>query len=193
MSLLLRRPPSREAYPGDIFYIHSRLLERAAKMGLNYGRGSLTALPIIETQAGNVAAYIPTNVISITDGQIFLDSDLFNQGIRPAVDVGLSVSRIGSKSQVAALNAYAGNLKLSLAQFREVEIFSTFDSELNEITQFKLDRGKVLVETLKQGQSIHYTLTQPILIIISGVEGYLDSLYVNDLKVAVTEIANHFK
>jgi len=193
MSLLLRRPPSREAYPGDIFYIHSRLLERAAKMGLNYGRGSLTALPIIETQAGNVAAYIPTNVISITDGQIFLDSDLFNQGIRPAVDVGLSVSRIGSKSQVAALNAYAGNLKLSLAQFREVEIFSTFDSELNEITQFKLDRGKVLVETLKQGQSIHYTLTQQILIIISGVEGYLDSLYVNDLKVAVAEIANHFK
>jgi F-type H+-transporting ATPase subunit alpha len=126
-----------------------------------HGLVAATASPT--TQAGNVAAYIPTNVISITDGQIFLDSDLFNQGIRPAVDVGLSVSRIGSKSQVAALNAYAGNLKLSLAQFREVEIFSTFDSELNEITQFKLDRGKVLVETLKQGQSIHYTLTQQIL------------------------------
>jgi len=193
MSLLLRRPPSREAYPGDIFYIHSRLLERAAKMGLNYGRGSLTALPIIETQAGNVAAYIPTNVISITDGQIFLDSDLFNQGIRPAVDVGLSVSRIGAKSQVAALNAYAGNLKLSLAQFREVEIFSTFDSELNEITQFKLDRGKVLVETLKQGQAVHYSITQQILIIIAGVEGYLDRLQINELKNAVTSIASYFK
>lgn len=193
MSLLLRRPPSREAYPGDVFYIHSRLLERSAKMGVLYGSGSLTALPIIETQAGNVAAYIPTNVISITDGQIFLDSDLFNQGIRPAVDVGLSVSRIGSKSQVDAINQYAGNLKLSLAQFREVEIFSTFDSELNEITQFKLDRGKVLVETLKQNQGVHYSLTQQIAIIISGVEGYLDGLVVTNLKNIVNKIASKFK
>jgi proton translocating ATP synthase F1 alpha subunit len=192
MSLLLRRPPSREAYPGDVFYIHSRLLERAAKMGKAYGNGSLTALPVIETQAGNVAAYIPTNVISITDGQIFLDSDLFNQGIRPAVDVGLSVSRIGSKSQVKALNQYAGNLKLSLAQFREVEIFSTFDSELNEITQFKLDRGKVLVEILKQSQSVHYTITQQILVIIAGVEGYLDGVKLSSLKNIVFKITRLF-
>lgn len=150
MSLLLRRPPGREAYPGDVFYLHSRLLERSAKLNNLYGGGSLTALPIIETQAGDVSAYIPTNVISITDGQVFLESELFNEGVRPAVNVGLSVSRVGSAAQVKAMKQVAGSLKLELAQYREVESFSAFASELDDSTKHTLSRGERLIELLKQ-------------------------------------------
>ena len=152
LSLLLRRPPGREAYPGDVFYIHSRLLERAAKMSDRDGAGSLTALPIIETQAGDVSAYIPTNVISITDGQIFLESDLFNQGVRPAVNVGVSVSRVGGSAQIKAMKDVAGTLRLSLAQYRELQAFAQFASDLDAATRQQLTRGAKLVEILKQGQ-----------------------------------------
>jgi len=176
MSLLLRRPPGREAYPGDVFYLHSRLLERAAKLSPQYGGGSLTALPVIETQAGDVSAYVPTNVISITDGQIFLESKLFNEGIRPAINVGLSVSRVGSAAQVKAMKEIAGTLKLELAQFREVESFASFASELDEATQHTLFRGLRLIELLKQKQGSPLPANIQILLIYSGMKGYLDKL-----------------
>lgn len=176
MSLLLRRPPGREAYPGDVFYLHSRLLERAAKMSKQSGGGSLTALPIIETQGGDVSAYIPTNVISITDGQIFLESELFFKGVRPAINVGLSVSRVGSAAQVKAMKQVAGSLKLFLAQYREVAAFAQFGSDLDPSTQFILNRGARLTELLKQAQYSPYPVEQQIAIIFSGVNGFLDKL-----------------
>jgi len=176
MSLLLRRPPGREAYPGDVFYLHSRLLERAAKLSLDVGGGSLTALPIVETQAGDVSAYIPTNVISITDGQIFLESILFNRGIKPAVNVGISVSRIGSAAQLKAMRKLAGTLKLELAQYREVEAFSKFGSSLDATTQQILERGARLVELLKQKQFVPMRLGVQIMLIYSGLKGFLDKL-----------------
>jgi F-type H+-transporting ATPase subunit alpha len=168
MSLLLRRPPGREAYPGDVFYLHSRLLERAAKLSVAYGGGSLTALPVVETQAGDVSAYIPTNVISITDGQIFLESKLFNEGIRPAINVGLSVSRVGSAAQVKAMKEIAGTLKLELAQFREVESFASFASELDASTQHTLFRGVRLIELLKQKQGSPLPVNVQIILILSA-------------------------
>lgn len=176
MSLLLRRPPGREAYPGDVFYVHSRLLERAVKLNKKNGSGSITALPVIETQAGDVSAYIPTNVISITDGQVFLETELFYKGIRPAINVGLSVSRVGSAAQAPAMKQVSGSLKLSLAQFREVEAFASFGSELDETTQFVLKRGLRLVELLKQVQGFPYTLQEEIVLIVSGMNGFLDLL-----------------
>ncbi len=181
ISLLLRRPPGREAYPGDVFYLHSRLLERAAKLSPKYGSGSLTALPIIETQAGDVSAYIPTNVISITDGQIFLESKLFNEGIRPGINVGLSVSRVGSAAQVKAMKEIAGTLKLELAQFREVESFASFASELDETTQHTLFRGLRLIELLKQKQASPLSADIQILLIYSGMKGYLDKLSIEQV------------
>ena len=178
MSLLLRRPPGREAYPGDVFYLHSRLLERAAKLNKDNGSGSLTALPIIETQAGDVSAYIPTNVISITDGQIFLETDLFYQGIRPAINVGLSVSRVGSAAQVKAMKQVAGSIKLELAQYREMAAFAQFGSDLDASTQKLLNRGEKLTELLKQGQYSPLTVEDQVLIIFAGVNGYLDDMKV---------------
>ena len=176
MSLLLRRPPGREAYPGDVFYLHSRLLERSAKLSAKYGSGSLTALPVIETQAGDVSAYIPTNVISITDGQIFLESKLFNEGIRPAINVGLSVSRVGSKAQLKAMKDVAGSLKLVLAKYREVESFASFASELDPATQHTLFRGVRLIELLKQKQGNPLHVNVQVLLIFSGMQGFLDPL-----------------
>jgi len=181
MSLLLRRPPGREAYPGDVFYLHSRLLERAAKLSDAEGAGSLTALPIIETQASDVSAYIPTNVISITDGQIFLESDLFLSGIRPAVNVGISVSRVGGSAQIKAMKQVAGRLKLELAQFREVAAFAQFGSDLDAATQAQLRRGEKLVEILKQGQYSPATVDEQIVIIHAGVNGLLDDLETSSL------------
>ncbi len=183
MSLLLRRPPGREAYPGDVFYLHSRLLERAAKMGDDAGNGSLTALPVIETQAGDVSAYIPTNVISITDGQIFLETDLFFKGIRPAVNVGLSVSRVGSAAQIKAMKQVAGSIKLELAQYREMEAFAQFASDLDASTQQLLARGSRLTELLKQPQYQPLAVEEQVAVIFAGVEGFLDKI---DLK-QVTE------
>jgi F-type H+/Na+-transporting ATPase subunit alpha len=179
MSLLLRRPPGREAFPGDIFYLHSRLLERSAKLGKNAGLGSLTALPVIETQAGDVSAYIPTNVISITDGQIFLETELFYKGIRPALNVGLSVSRVGSAAQIKALKQVAGTLKLELAQYREVAAFAQFGSDLDAATQHLLNRGQKLTELLKQSQFSPLTVEQQVFVLFAGVKGYLDKI---DLK-----------
>ncbi len=179
MSLLLRRPPGREAYPGDVFYLHSRLLERAAKMGEAAGLGSLTALPVIETQANDVSAYIPTNVISITDGQIFLETDLFYKGIRPAVNVGLSVSRVGSAAQIKAMKQVSGSIKLELAQYREMEAFSQFASDLDASTQRLLARGSRLTEVLKQGQFMPYPVEEQVVAIFAGVKGYLDRIPVN--------------
>lgn len=176
MSLLLRRPPGREAYPGDVFYLHSRLLERAAKMGDEYGAGSLTALPVIETQAGDVSAYIPTNVISITDGQIFLETELFYRGIRPAVNVGISVSRVGSAAQVKAMKKVSGSIKLELAQYREMAAFSQFASDLDASTQRLLARGERLTEVLKQGQFVPYPVEEQVVSIYAGVNGYLDAI-----------------
>ena len=181
MSLLLRRPPGREAFPGDVFYIHSRLLERAAKMGDDHGAGSLTSLPVIETQAGDVSAYIPTNVISITDGQIFLETELFFKGIRPAVNVGLSVSRVGSAAQIKAMKQVSGSIKLDLAQFREMEAFSQFASDLDQSTKDLLERGRRLTEILKQPQYKPLKVEQQVLIIFAGVKGYLDKISVNDV------------
>jgi len=181
MSLLLRRPPGREAYPGDVFYLHSRLLERAAKLSDKNGGGSLTALPIIETQAGDVSAYIPTNVISITDGQIFLETELFNQGIRPAVNVGLSVSRVGSAAQTKAMKKVAGSIKLELAQYREMAAFAQFASDLDVSTRKLLDRGVRLVELLKQGQYSPLTVPEQVVSIYAGVKGYLDKIDVKDI------------
>lgn len=176
ISLLLRRPPGREAFPGDIFYIHSRLLERAAKMSDKEGGGSLTALPIIETQAGDISAYIPTNVISITDGQIFLETDLFHKGIRPAIHVGKSVSRVGGAAQIKAIKQVAGSLKLELAQFRALEAFSAFASDLDKASQAQLERGRRLVEMLKQGQGEPLGIEMQIMLIYSATKGYLDSI-----------------
>merc|ERR1711861_12128 len=176
MSLLLRRPPGREAYPGDVFYCHSRMVERAAKLSSNLGGGSLTALPIVETQAGDVSAYIPTNVISITDGQIFLETELFYKGIRPAVNVGLSVSRVGSAAQIKAMKQVAGTLKLELAQYREVAAFAQFGSDLDAATQHQLLRGGILTELLKQKQFVPMTNTEIIMSLWSGTRGYLDKI-----------------
>nr|AYQ95261.1 CF1 alpha subunit of ATP synthase [Trochiscia hystrix] len=182
MSLLLRRPPGREAYPGDVFYLHSRLLERAAKLSDALGEGSMTALPIVETQEGDVSAYIPTNVISITDGQIFLSADLFNSGIRPAINVGISVSRVGSAAQPKAMKQVAGKLKLELAQFAELEAFSQFASDLDQATQNQLARGQRLREILKQPQSSPLSLEDQVTSIFSGTNGFLDKLEVNQVR-----------
>jgi F-type H+-transporting ATPase subunit alpha len=181
MSLLLRRPPGREAYPGDVFYLHSRLLERAAKMNDDNGGGSLTALPVIETQAGDVSAYIPTNVISITDGQIFLETELFYKGIRPAVNVGLSVSRVGSAAQVKAMKQVAGSIKLELAQYREMAAFAQFASDLDASTQKLLARGERLTELLKQPQYTPFPVEEQVMVIFAGVNGYLDGIAVGDI------------
>jgi len=182
LSLLLRRPPGREAYPGDVFYLHSRLLERAAKMSDQRGGGSLTALPIIETQAGDVSAYIPTNVISITDGQIFLESDLFYSGVRPAINVGISVSRVGGNAQIKAMKQVAGTLRLELAQYREMAAFAQFGSDLDQATQRQLNRGSRLVELLKQGQYQPLPVEKQILIIFAGTNGFVDDLPLTALK-----------
>merc|ERR1712225_187250 len=176
MSLLLRRPPGREAYPGDIFYLHSRLLERAAKLNMNFGGGSLTALPVVETQAGDVSAYIPTNVISITDGQIFLESEVFNSGQQPAINVGLSVSRVGSAAQTKAIKSVTGGLKFELAQFREVAAFAQFGSDLDAATQAQLNRGVRLTEMLKQKQFKPLTMSEQACIVFAGVRGFLDKV-----------------
>ncbi|MCK6453567.1 MAG: F0F1 ATP synthase subunit alpha [Alphaproteobacteria bacterium] len=181
MSLLLRRPPGREAYPGDVFYLHSRLLERAAKMNDDNGSGSLTALPVIETQAGDVSAYIPTNVISITDGQIFLETELFYRGIRPAINVGLSVSRVGSAAQIKAMKQVAGRIKLELAQYREMAAFAQFASDLDPATQRLLARGARLTELLKQPQYKPYAVEEQVVAIFAGVRGYLDRVAINDV------------
>jgi F-type H+-transporting ATPase subunit alpha len=182
MSLLLRRPPGREAYPGDVFYLHSRLLERAAKLSDELGGGSMTALPVIETQAGDVSAYIPTNVISITDGQIFLSGDLFNSGIRPAINVGISVSRVGSAAQIKAMKQVAGKLKLELAQFAELEAFSQFASDLDQATQNQLARGQRLRELLKQPQNSPLSVANQVAVIYAGINGLTDDLPVNKIK-----------
>ena len=193
MSLLLRRPPGREAYPGDVFYLHSRLLERAAKLSDAKGGGSLTALPIIETQAGDVSAYIPTNVISITDGQIFLETELFNQGIRPAVNVGLSVSRVGSAAQTKAMKKVAGSIKLELAQYREMAAFAQFGSDLDASTQKLLNRGAKLTELLKQYQYSPMTVAEQVISVFTGVRGYLDDVELNNIKSFETEIIDKIK
>ena len=181
MSLLLRRPPGREAYPGDVFYLHSRLLERSAKLNEDNGSGSMTALPIIETQGGDVSAYIPTNVISITDGQIFLETDLFYQGIRPAINVGLSVSRVGSSAQIKAMKQVAGSIKLELAQYREMAAFAQFGSDLDAATQQLLARGARLTELLKQGQYEPLSVEEQVVVIYAGVKGYLDNIEISDI------------
>ncbi len=193
MSLLLRRPPGREAYPGDVFYLHSRLLERAAKLNENEGGGSLTALPIIETQAGDVSAYIPTNVISITDGQIFLETELFNQGIRPAVNVGLSVSRVGSAAQTKAMKKVAGSIKLELAQYREMAAFAQFGSDLDASTQKLLNRGSKLTELLKQNQYSPLTVAEQVVVIFSGVKGFLDDIDLNKIKEFENKLLDKIK
>ena len=187
MSLLLRRPPGREAYPGDVFYLHSRLLERAAKVNDELGGGSLTALPIVETQAGDVAAYIPTNVISITDGQIFLETELFNSGIRPAINVGLSVSRVGGAAQIKATKQVAGTLKLDLAQFRELEAFAQFASDLDASTRAQLERGQRMVELLKQGVNKPLVIEKQVTILYAGVNGYIDDIDPSDVVRFETE------
>ena len=182
ISLLLRRPPGREAYPGDVFYLHSRLLERAAKLKKELGGGSLTALPIIETQAGDLSAYIPTNVISITDGQIFLEADLFNQGVRPAINVGNSVSRVGGSAQIKAMRQVAGSLRLDLAQYRELAAFAQFGSDLDAGTQKQLNRGRRLVEILKQPQYQPLPVEKQVAMIYAATNGYLDSVAVEKLR-----------
>ncbi len=193
MSLLLRRPPGREAYPGDVFYLHSRLLERAAKLSDEMGGGSLTALPIIETKAGDVSAYIPTNVISITDGQVFLDLDLFNSGIRPAMNVGISVSRVGSSAQIKAMSGVAGSLKIDLAQFRELEAFAAFGSELDKVSQAQLDRGYRLVELLKQPAYSPLPVQEQVVSIFAGTRGLLDDLDVRQVRPFEDFLLNRFR
>ena len=188
MSLILRRPPGREAYPGDVFYLHSRLLERAAKLSDEHGGGSLTALPIIETQGGDVSAYIPTNVISITDGQIFLETELFNQGIRPAINVGLSVSRVGSAAQTKAMKKVSGSMKLELAQYREMAAFAQFGSDLDASTQQLLNRGSKLTELLKQNQFSPMTVAEQVISIFCGVKGHLDEIEQKDIATFETKI-----
>jgi F-type H+/Na+-transporting ATPase subunit alpha len=182
ISLLLRRPPGREAYPGDVFYLHSRLLERASKLNDKLGGGSLTALPIIETQAGDVSAYIPTNVISITDGQIFLETDLFNSGVRPAVNVGLSVSRVGFSAAIKAIKQVGSTLKLDLAQYRELAAFSQFGSDLDKITQNQLNRGQRLTELLKQPQFQPLSAEKQVIILYAGTQGFLDDIKVPSIR-----------
>lgn len=193
MSLLLRRPPGREAYPGDVFYLHSRLLERAAKLSDALGGGSMTALPIIETQAGDVSAYIPTNVISITDGQIFLSGDLFNAGIRPAINVGISVSRVGSAAQTKAMKQVAGKLKLELAQFAELEAFSQFASDLDPATQAELARGQRLREMLKQQQSSPIPVEEQVALIYAGINGFLDDIPVSEVKGFIVKLRSYLR
>jgi len=193
MSLLLRRPPGREAYPGDVFYLHSRLLERAAKLNADFKSGSLTALPIIETQAGDLSAYIPTNVISITDGQIFLETELFYQGIRPAVNTGLSVSRVGSSAQTAAMKSVAGRVKLELAQYREMAAFAQFGSDLDAATQRLLNRGARLMEMMKQPQYSPLTNAEIVCIIFAGTRGYLDALEIGDVVRFESGLVNHLR
>ena len=193
MSLLLRRPPGREAYPGDVFYLHSRLLERAAKLSDKLGGGSMTALPIIETQAGDVSAYIPTNVISITDGQIFLSGDLFNAGIRPAINVGISVSRVGSAAQIKAMKQVAGKLKLELAQFAELEAFAQFASDLDQATQNELARGQRLREMLKQAQNSPIPVEEQVCVIYTGINGFLDDVAVADVKDFLLKLRTFMK
>jgi F-type H+-transporting ATPase subunit alpha len=188
ISLLLRRPPGREAYPGDVFYLHSRLLERAAKLKNDLGGGSLTALPVIETQAGDLSAYIPTNVISITDGQIFLESDLFNQGVRPAINVGNSVSRVGGSAQIRAMRQVAGTLRLDLAQYRELAAFAQFGSDLDKATQAQLTRGARLVEILKQPQYQPLPVERQVALVYAGTNGYLDNIALTDLRAFETEL-----
>nr|YP_009436927.1 ATP synthase CF1 alpha subunit [Cyphia tortilis]ATG27302.1 ATP synthase CF1 alpha subunit [Cyphia tortilis] len=193
MSLLLRRPPGREAYPGDVFYLHSRLLERAAKLSSQLGEGSMTALPIVETQSGDVSAYIPTNVISITDGQIFLSADLFNAGIRPAINVGLSVSRVGSAAQIQAMKQVVGQLKLDLAQLTELETFAQFASDLDKGTKKQLERGRRLRELLKQAQSKPLAVEEQIMTIYTGVNGYLDSLEIGQVNEFLDKLRKYLK
>ena len=193
MSLLLRRPPGREAYPGDVFYLHSRLLERAAKLSDEHGGGSLTALPIIETQGGDVSAFIPTNVISITDGQIFLETELFNQGIRPAINVGLSVSRVGSAAQTKAMKKVSGSMKLELAQYREMAAFAQFGSDLDASTQKLLNRGSKLTELLKQKQYSPMTVAEQVISVFCGVKGYLDDVELKDIAEFESKIIEKCK
>jgi F-type H+-transporting ATPase subunit alpha len=193
MSLLLRRPPGREAFPGDVFYLHSRLLERACKLSDELGGGSLTALPIIETQAGDVAAYIPTNVISITDGQLFLEADLFYSGVRPAINVGISVSRVGGNAQVKAMRQVAGRLKLELAQFRELEAFAQFGSELDQATQQTLARGERMVATLNQPQYQPWPVEEQVAAIFAGIHGYLDKIPVSEVPRFHEELREHLR
>jgi F-type H+/Na+-transporting ATPase subunit alpha len=193
ISLLLRRPPGREAYPGDVFYLHSRLLERAAKLSDERGGGSLTALPIIETKAGDISAYIPTNVISITDGQIFLQSDLFYSGVRPAIDVGNSVSRVGGAAQIKAMRSVAGTLKIDLAQFRDLESFATFGSELDKSSQRQLDRGYRLTELLKQGLNAPMPVEEQCIVIYAGTKGWLDTIPVEDVRRFESELLTNFR
>ncbi|MEW6557019.1 MAG: F0F1 ATP synthase subunit alpha [Elusimicrobiota bacterium] len=193
LSLLLRRPPGREAYPGDVFYLHSRLLERACKLSDENGGGSLTALPIIETQAGDISAYIPTNVISITDGQIYLESGLFYSGIRPAINVGLSVSRVGGNAQIKAMKQVAGRLRLDIAQYNELATFAQFSSELDKSTKAQLERGKRMVELLKQNQYEPLPVEKQIIIIASGILGYIDEIVVEDIKKFERDLLEHFK
>nr|YP_010392152.1 ATP synthase CF1 alpha subunit [Wahlenbergia marginata]UPX07761.1 ATP synthase CF1 alpha subunit [Wahlenbergia marginata] len=193
MSLLLRRPPGREAYPGDVFYLHSRLLERAAKLSSDLGEGSMTALPIVETQSGDVSAYIPTNVISITDGQIFLSADLFNAGIRPAINVGLSVSRVGSAAQIKAMKQVVGQLKLDLAQLTELETFAQFASDLDKGTQKQLARGRRLRELLKQSQSNPLAVEEQIMTIYTGINGFLDSLEIGQVNQFLDKLRKYLK
>jgi F-type H+-transporting ATPase subunit alpha len=193
LALLLRRPPGREAYPGDVFYLHSRLLERAAKLNDERGAGSLTALPVIETKAGDVSAYIPTNVISITDGQIYLIDDLFKAGVRPAVDVGISVSRVGGAAQIKAMKSVSGTLKLDLAQFRELEAFATFGSELDAVSRAQLDRGERLVELLKQPLNSPMPVEEQVVSVFAGTSGALDDLPTDEVRRFETEMLEWFR
>jgi F-type H+-transporting ATPase subunit alpha len=193
VSLLLRRPPGREAYPGDVFYLHSRLLERAAKLSKERGGGSMTALPIIETKAGDISAYIPTNVISITDGQVFLEADLFYSGVRPAINVGNSVSRVGGAAQVKAMKSVSGTLKIDLAQFRELESFATFGSELDKVSQAQLDRGYRLTELLKQPQNAPVSIEEQVLVIYAGTNGWTDTVPVPEVRRFETELREYFR
>ena len=193
LSLLLRRPPGREAYPGDVFYLHSRLLERAAKLSDDLGAGSMTALPVIETKAGDVSAYIPTNVISITDGQVYLQDDLFKSGVRPAVDVGISVSRVGGDAQIKAMKKVSGSLKLDLAQFRELEAFATFGSELDKISAAQLERGYRLTELLKQGLNSPMPVEEQVVVIFAGTNGYLDGIEVSDVRRYETDLLDFMR
>jgi F-type H+-transporting ATPase subunit alpha len=193
ISLLLRRPPGREAYPGDVFYLHSRLLERCAKLSDDMGGGSLTGLPIIETKANDISAYIPTNVISITDGQCFLETDLFNQGVRPAINVGVSVSRVGGAAQIKAMKEVAGSLRLDLSQYRELESFAAFASDLDETSKKQLDRGARLVELLKQPQHQPMPVEEQVVAIFLGTRGHLDSVPVDDVRRFETEFLDHVR
>jgi F-type H+-transporting ATPase subunit alpha len=193
LSLLLRRPPGREAYPGDVFYLHSRLLERSSKLSADLGGGSLTALPVIETQAGDVSAYIPTNVISITDGQIYLEPNLFNSGVRPAINVGISVSRVGGNAQIKAMKKVAGTLRLDLAQYRELEAFSKFGSDLDKATQQQLTRGQRLVELLKQGQYVPMPIEEQVVVVFAGTQGFLDKVAIADVRRYEKELLDYMR